>query len=110
VPFDHTSIIATLRAMHHFQPLTARDAAAPSLLDVLDFGVVNDGPAALPGPRLPAPDPAVVAALAAAPPNGIQRSLAAAAQFLPVANGDLVGQVQVLAGAADRFRAFLRRA
>ena len=34
-PFDHTSIIATLRKLFNFAPLTHRDAAAPDLLAAL---------------------------------------------------------------------------
>jgi len=33
--FDHTTIIATLRALFDIGPLTARDAAAPTLLPAL---------------------------------------------------------------------------
>lgn len=45
-PFDHSSIIATLRKCFRLGgPLTARDAAAPDLDDVLDLeGPTNNGP------------------------------------------------------------------
>ncbi len=46
-PFDHTSIISTLRDLFQLgDPLTARDAAAPSLLRHLSFlpAPTNDGP------------------------------------------------------------------
>jgi len=46
-PFDHTSIISTLRDLFNLGPaLTARDAAAPSLLAHLPFlsEPTNDGP------------------------------------------------------------------
>ena len=126
IPFDHTSIIATLRAIHGFEHLTARDRAAPSVLDVLDFGIVNDGPGALPGPRFPSPDPAAVAAMAAEPPNGLQASLNGAARALPPVGAELGVHLDSLArtgvqeiehgtvaeafdGVAENFKSFLSR-
>jgi phospholipase C len=44
-PFDHTSIIATLRALFKLPSLTARDASAPNLLGPLSLANPdNDGP------------------------------------------------------------------
>ncbi|MDE2583503.1 MAG: phospholipase, partial [Rhodospirillales bacterium] len=62
VPFDHTTIIATLRALWNFAPLTARDAAAPDLLALLADRPDNDGPARIDPPPLPPPAPAALAA------------------------------------------------
>jgi phospholipase C len=51
-PFDHTSIIATLRKLHGFQPLTARDAAAPDLLSALGPEPANPGPPSIVAPAV----------------------------------------------------------
>jgi phospholipase C len=81
-PFDHTSIIATLRKLFGFAPLTPRDAAAPDLVAVLGADPANDGPSSIAVPAAVSA-PAEVARLAALPPNSLQRSLAAAAASLP---------------------------
>lgn len=86
-PFDHTSIIATLRKLFGFQPLTKRDAAAPDLIDALaafQTGPDNDGP---PSVAAAGPSSSVeqVTSAGARPPNNLQKSLAAAAQHLPTA-------------------------
>ncbi len=83
IPFDHTTIIATLRALFGIGPLTARDAAAPGLLDLLDGEPVNDGPAEIAARPVPKPGRAAVAAVGARPPNDLQASLRAAAVHLP---------------------------
>ncbi len=84
-PFDHTSIISTVRALFDLGgPLTQRDAVAPTLLSALSLDLpTNDGPASI-DPGLVTPPVAQVAARAAAPLNGMQSSLAAAAATLPV--------------------------
>ena len=99
-PFDHTSIIATLRALFGFAPLTARDAAAPDLLGVLEPEPLNDGPDSVAAHPV-APAPAQVAALAAKPPNDLQRSLSTAAVQLPTAGADVAAHVRRLASVAD---------
>lgn len=83
-PFDHASIIRTVRELFELgAPLTARDDVAPSILPALTLATpANDGPQSLPV-ALDAPDPDLVAARAAAPPNGMQQALAAAAALLP---------------------------
>ncbi|HEY2682227.1 MAG TPA: alkaline phosphatase family protein [Steroidobacteraceae bacterium] len=83
-PFDHTSIIRTVRDVFGLGgPLTARDAAAPSLMEMLDLALpTNDGPLSVDASLISAP-PAQVATRAAAPLNGMQSSLAAAATQLP---------------------------
>jgi phospholipase C len=84
-PFDHTSIIATLRALFPSigANLTERDAAAPDLLSALSLPFpTNDGPDHVDA-QLAAPAPAAVQARADAPPNGMQATLSAAADLLP---------------------------
>lgn len=91
VPYDHTSILATLRKRFPALggPLTQRDAAAPDLDDVLSLPTPsNQGP-----PRLTAlpyaTAPSVAAEAHRAPLNDNQRALAGlAANFpeTPVAN------------------------
>lgn len=86
-PFDHTSIIATLRALFPTigPNLTARDAAAPDLLDALSLPFpTNDGPACV-KPSLDTATTAQVQSRASAAPNGMQASLSAAATLLPSA-------------------------
>jgi phospholipase C len=102
-PLDHTSIIATLRKLFNFTPLTARDAAAPDLADALaalHTGPDNDGPPSITAPAVP-PPPAQVARAAAKPPNSLQKSLATAALQLPTAGADPSVHVQRLRGAQD---------
>ncbi len=83
-PFDHTSIIATLRMLFDLgDPLTARDAQAPDLLGPLSLALpTNDGPARVTAAGN-APTPAQVQAYAAAAPSGIQSLLSQAAELLP---------------------------
>lgn len=102
-PFDHTSIIATLRKLFNFAPLTARDAAAPDLVDALEAlraGPDNDGPPSITAPAVP-PPPAQVARAAAKPPNSLQKSLATAALQLPTAGADPAMHIQRLRSAQD---------
>ena len=84
-PFDHSSIVATVRKL--FLPddpqLTARDTIAPTLLSALILAVPsNDGP---PGIDASLTRPAVpeLQTRGDAPPNGMQASLSAAAALLP---------------------------
>jgi phospholipase C len=84
-PFDHTSIIKTLRELFDLgDKLTARDEAAPSLLGALSLAAPNnDGP-----PRIDAtlvqPSPTLLSTRAAAAPNGMQDGLANATANLPL--------------------------
>jgi phospholipase C len=100
LPFDHTSIIATLRGLFGFQPLTRRDAVAPSLLDVLEAEPINDGPASITAPAIPA---AVqqVARLAATAPNDMQKALGTAAAMLPTAGADVAAHIARLTQVPD---------
>jgi phospholipase C len=84
-PFDHTSIIATVRELFSLgDALTARDGVAPHLLSALSLAVpTNDGPERIdPAPAEPLPPQLI--ARAAQPPNGMQGSLSAAAAALPL--------------------------
>ena len=83
-PFDHTSIIKTLRLLFNLGgPLTNRDAAAPDLLGPLSLiDPQNDGPATV----TPVPATPTIAQLetrAAASPNGMQSALSQMAAQLP---------------------------
>ncbi len=98
VPFDHTSIIATLRRLFAVpHPLTPRDAAAPDLLGALSLPQPdNDGPTTItPAPVRPAPGE--VSALAAAAPNFAQRNLSRLATHLPAAGADIPAHIAALA-------------
>jgi phospholipase C len=100
-PFDHTSIIATLRALYGFAPLTARDAAAPSLLSVLEAQPINDGPASITAPAV-APAAERVARVAAKPPNDLQRSLSTTAVLLPTLGADVGAHIARLNAVPDQ--------
>ena len=100
VPFDHTSIIATLRKLHGFEPLTARDAAAPDLLDALGPAPSNNGPASIAAPAIAPALPQVLQA-AAKPQNSMQKSLSAAALHLPTMGADIGAHLQRLQSAPD---------
>lgn len=99
-PFDHTSIIATLRKLFGLASLTARDAAAPDLLEALEAAPDNDGPASITTPAIP-PAPAQVARAAAKPPNDLQRSLSTAAAQLPTAGANIGAHIQRLSSVLD---------
>jgi phospholipase C len=99
-PFDHTSIIATLRKLFGFAPLTARDAAAPDLLAALSDTPDNDGPASITAPAVPAVSP-VVARAAAKPPNSMQQALSTAALQLPTLGANVGMHIQRLEAAVD---------
>ena len=96
-PFDHTSIIATLReAFGLGGPLTGRDAVAPSLLSALSLeDPTNDGPDKIVPPGT-LPTNAEVAATIQLPPNDLQAGLCSLAAHLPHATTDLVGHVAAL--------------
>jgi phospholipase C len=98
--FDHTTIIATLRALFDIGPLTKRDAAAPNLLDHLEDQISNDGPASITAPAVP-PAPAQVARASSKPLNDMQRSLSTTAALLPTLGANVAAHVQRLSGAVD---------
>lgn len=91
-PFDHTSIIATLRKLFDLgEPLTGRDAVAPDLLDALGLDEpLNDGPPRL-DPSAIQPSGDEVAVRAAAPPNHMQTALCEMAAHLPASPAAAVG-------------------
>ena len=93
-PFDHTSIIATVRKLFNLgEPLTARDRAAPDLLDALSLALpTNDGPARIDPSVAPAPVEQLQTR-AGAPPNGMQSSLSAAAARLPLSPPATAGDI-----------------
>ena len=86
VPFDHTSIVRTVRERFASTagPLTKRDAAAPSLAHALTLGPdnMNLGPAQIAMP-LYVPPAETVHAAADQPMTGFQRSLMYAMAALP---------------------------
>ncbi|HET9148015.1 MAG TPA: alkaline phosphatase family protein, partial [Acetobacteraceae bacterium] len=82
-PFDHTTILATLRRLFDLEPLTARDAAAPDLLHALSLPEPsNQGPASIPMLSASISRQEMEKALAA-PPNALQIGLAEMADHLP---------------------------
>ncbi len=86
-PFDHTSIIATLRRLFGIQSLTARDAAAPDLLQGMTAAPDNNGPERISAPSVQ-PTPAALTAVKMLPPNDMQKALSATAAQLPTAGSD----------------------
>ena len=86
VPFDHTSIMATVRKILGIQAgaLTGRDAAAPDLTGALTLGPgqLNLGPASVTVPAA-VPAPEEVAAAAREPLTSMQQGLLYAAAALP---------------------------
>jgi phospholipase C len=100
IPFDHTSIIATLRKLFNIGPLTARDAAAPDLLAVLNDKPLNNGPASIKAPAVP-PAREQVARASVKPLNGLQQSLSTAALQLPTFQADIDVHIQRLRAAVD---------
>lgn len=88
VPYDHTSIIATVRKRFQLgAPLTARDAKAPDLDNVLTLpGPTNRGPTRLKAlPYVPSPKTAAVAQTK--PLNGMQKAMVGLAANLPETPG-----------------------
>jgi phospholipase C len=89
-PFDHTSILATLRKLFDLgAPLTRRDASAPDLLPALSLpGPDNNGPPSL---QVPAPDSTNESVMAAheQPPNHLQQALAEMASHLPAGTANV---------------------
>ena len=83
-PFDHTSIIATLRTLFDLgAPLTARDAVAPDLLRSLSLAEpINDGPDHVSATAKASTTEELVS-LESRPPNDMQRSLCSLAARLP---------------------------
>jgi phospholipase C len=86
-PFDHASIISTVRALFlpADSPLTQRDAVAPTLLPSLSLAVPsNDGPASVDA-TVAQPAVSELEARASSVPNGMQATLSSASVVLPLA-------------------------
>jgi phospholipase C len=96
-PFDHTSVLASLRKLFSLgEPLTARDAAAPDFLHALSLpSPTNGGPAEL-SLRVMAPPPDDLLAAQMAPPNDNQRELAKAALTMPINSARAIEQLDTL--------------
>jgi phospholipase C len=97
-PFDHTSILATLRSLFSLgTPLTKRDAVAPDLLHALSLPQpTNNGPPSLALPVI-SPSSAELQAAHQAPPNGLQQALAETAAHLPSGSANVTGHATDLA-------------
>ncbi len=84
-PFDHTSIISTLRKLFDLGlPLTGRDAVAPDLFSPLSLeNPENDGPESV-TPTPAQPSPKEVNKAANLPPNHMQQHLCRMVKELPI--------------------------
>jgi phospholipase C len=97
-PYDHTSIIATLRKLFDLgAPLTRRDAVAPDLIGALSLDdPANDGPASVAAPPAQ-PSAEAVASVAEAAPNHLQRSLCDLAARVPATAANAAAHADALA-------------
>ena len=100
-PFDHTSILATLRNLYDLgKPLSERDKAAPDVLHALSLPEpTNDGPASLILPTI-SPSQEQIMAAHQSPPNAMQRALAHLATILPAGAAQAAGQSAALSDPA----------
>lgn len=101
VPYDHTSILATLRKRFNLgAPLSNRDAAAPDLDSALSLDTPdNMGPERL--DALPyAPTPSDLARAKAIPLNGMQKSLLNLTTMLPARADAIDAHADALRAAA----------
>jgi phospholipase C len=82
-PFDHTSILSTLRQLFDLgEPFTGRDAVAPDLLGSLSLDdPTNDGPPSVSSAAIQ-PTAAELQKQASAPPNHMQAALSRASAQL----------------------------
>jgi phospholipase C len=105
-PFDHTSIIRTVRDNFSLgAALTARDNVAPSLLPALSLlAPNNDGPPSV-ATALDAPPVSLLITRGSASPNGMQASLSVAATMLP--DSPLTDEQSIPASAAPDHPGFL---
>jgi phospholipase C len=102
-PFDHASILSTLRRLFGLgDPLTRRDAAAPDLLDALSLtSPSNSGPTSLPFPTV-APSADEIASAHGAPPNDLQQAILHLASALPAGSAALTMRLDLLAAAKEQ--------
>ncbi len=100
-PFDHSSVLTTLRALFDLrQPLTQRDAVAPDLLHALSLpGPTNVGPENVASPT-PAASQGELQTAHAAPLNHLQQALVELASHLPKGIADIPEHTGVLLNAA----------
>jgi phospholipase C len=99
-PFDHTSILATLRKLFDLDTLTKRDSSAPDLLPALSLPAPsNGGPPSL---QVPTPDSTneSVAAAHEEPPNHLQQALAEMASHLPPGSANVASHIAMLKAGA----------
>lgn len=111
-PFDHTSIIKTLRELYDLPQLTDRDAAAPSLLPFLNLpAALNNGPSQITGP-LPQISQQELWNIGQSAPNDLQSALARFADTLQAdmstAGLAIAGEVQTVAQLATRVASQLK--
>jgi phospholipase C len=97
IPFDHTSILATLRKCFELgAPLSRRDAVAPDLEPVLSLDEpTNRGPQRLSALAYAA-SPSDLARAKEVPLNGFQKSLLDLANRLPTDAGSVLGHIEKL--------------
>ncbi len=99
-PFDHASILSTLRKLFDLgEPLTRRDAAAPDLLGALSLpSPSNAGPASLALPTV-TPTADEIASAHRAAPNDLQRSIVRLAMTLPAGSAALAVATNLVSAA-----------
>jgi hypothetical protein len=78
-------------------PLTPRDAAALDVLEALTDDGSNNGPSAMPLPKVTTTSEQLSRSAARAP-NGMQRGLSAAAMLLPTAAADVAAHLTAFVG------------
>jgi phospholipase C len=99
VPFDHTSILATIRTRFGIANLTARDLAAPDVGGALTLGSPRtDDPLVAVQPLTYAPPTGVGAAGVGTAPSSILEAYTSAVASLPVAGVPIAHPEQVVAG------------
>jgi phospholipase C len=102
-PFDHASVLSTLRKLFDLgEPLTRRDAVAPDLVSALSLTAPsNSGPTSLSFPTV-APTAEGIASAHAAAPNDLQKSILHLAAALPAGSAALAAHVDLLAALKNK--------
>ena len=108
-PFDHASVLSTLRKLFDLgAPLTGRDAAAPDLLHALSLASPsNSGPASLAFPTV-APTADEIASAQRAAPNDLQQSILHLGAALPAGSAALFAHMDQLVAVKDQLAAAQR--
>jgi phospholipase C len=88
-PFDHTSVLRMIEWRWNLPPLTARDAHARNLAEMLDFRLSRTDTPAIAAAPLPTTGPCGVLSVAANPPAKIARRPASGAPGATAAAGGL---------------------